>query len=304
MSKTVEKEVQKTKQEESPKFALIGLGFISESHIEAIEAVGGKIVLACDVDTNTFFKVPECTMVFNFWTEMMTHPLFKEVDYVSICTPNYLHLPIINSARALGKKVICEKPLVLNCTDVLTLDNDVNTVLQLRYSPFLLQMSSMVKETNEVTMDICVHRGEWYFDSWKNDVDLSGGMCMNIGVHYFDLLTLLFGELNAQESDWLVPERKAVGVLTNDNTFISWKLSLLEPKATERRQININGHTFLLNRGFGNLHTRVYEDVLAGNGIKPKAVFDSIKLVNKVNKRLGEVPYEASRSVKEDRRVL
>ena len=288
----MEENVSGVRKIETPKFALIGLGFISESHIDAIENVGGKLLLACDVDTNTFFKAPDYTVVHNDWILMMKDPRFKEIDYVSICTPNYLHFPMALEARARGKKVICEKPLVLDCGETYHLDNEVNTVLQLRHSPLYLQMGPALKETNEVAMDIHVHRGEWYFLSWKNDIVRSGGMCMNIGVHYFDLLMLLFGSLHVEEAEWVVPDRIAKGVLTNENTFISWTLSIIEPKATQRRQLNINGRMFNLNRKFESLHTRVYEDVLEGNGIKPHSVRDSIKLVNNINQKLGECVYE------------
>ena len=288
----MEETVQKYVKGKEPKFALMGLGFISESHIDAIEAVGGKIALACDIDTNTYFKVPDHTLVHNDWLLMMRDPRFKEVDYVSICTPNYLHFPMALEARARGKKVICEKPLVLSCAETYHLDNEVNTVLQLRHSPLYLQMGAAQKETNEVFMDIYVHRGEWYFLSWKNDIVRSGGMCMNIGVHYFDLLTLLFGGLQVEEAEWVMKDKIAKGVLVNDTTFISWTLSIVEPKATQRRQLSINGRSFNLNRKFESLHTKVYQDVLEGNGIKPPSVLNSIKLVNNITQKLGEDVYE------------
>lgn len=280
--------MEKESSEATKNFALIGLGFISEKHIEAIESVGGKLLLACDIDIRTYFKTPDHTTVHNLWTSMFHDPKMREIDYVSICTPNYLHFPMLQSARALNKKVICEKPLVLDCNEIFHLDKEVNTVLQLRYSPLYLQMASAVREVNEVQMDIFVHRGTWYFDSWKNDKEMSGGMCMNIGIHYFDLLGQLFGELEVREAGWIERDKIARGVLASDKTFISWQLSIVEPKATQRRLLTINGQKFNLSRKFENLHTNVYAEVLEGNGIKPRSVLPSLKLVKAINKNLEE----------------
>ncbi len=260
-------------------YAIIGLGFISQKHIEAIEVTGGKLLMACDIDELKHSKV-ECDCFYD-WKMMFYSGYFKNVDIVSICTPNYLHYEMIMEVRKKGKIIICEKPLVLNFNHLISISNNVNVVMQLRYSPILDEIRKSIKKNyNFIELKIDIHRGEWYFKTWKNDKVQSGGLLMNIGIHYFDLLQLLFGDLEIHVSN--CKEKQAFGILVNNNSEIRYNISLNAPMDNQRRQLIVNGNKFNLSREFDNLHTKVYEDVLSGGGIKPSEAYKSIWLTKKL----------------------
>ena len=160
-------------------YALIGLGFISKRHVEAINKTGGKIVLTCDND-------PDKKADFLDYKEMFNSPRFDEVEYVVVAVPNFLHSQICRDAIAKGKKVLCEKPLTI-FDDFEGLE-DVNVVMQLRYNP-------QIKYIPAGNIDIFVktYREPKYFESWKGQEALSGGILYNMGVHYIDLLCHVLG---------------------------------------------------------------------------------------------------------------
>jgi UDP-N-acetyl-2-amino-2-deoxyglucuronate dehydrogenase len=275
-----------------PKFAIIGLGFISGKHLDAIDDVGGELIMGCDIDEEKSIKLPSECKFFRYWKNMLDDPLFEKVDYVSICTPNHLHFPMIQAVRDREKEVICEKPLVLRSEQIHELDDKVYTVLQLRYSPLLALMRGCVLSSNLVTMNITVNRGAWYFDSWKNDKEKSGGLCMNIGIHYFDLLILLFGNLIVKDVFISVPDREIGGVFYTNDSFITWKLSLLGKKDNQHRSIVINNMKFNLSRNFESLHTQVYKDIVfSDGGVTPRMVYKTIRLVEMIHTKLklGEI---------------
>jgi UDP-N-acetyl-2-amino-2-deoxyglucuronate dehydrogenase len=275
-----------------PKFAIIGLGFISDKHLDAIEDVNGVVVAGCDIDEEKRQKLPEGCRFFPKWERMMNDSIFREVDYVSICTPNYLHFPMAVAARERGKKVICEKPLVIRSEHIHHLDDKVYSVLQLRYSPILNTIRNNLSDSNMVEMNISVHRGDWYFDSWKNDDEKSGGLCMNIGIHYFDLLTSLFGHLSVKDVFVGMPGKEIGGVFHTEDNFITWKLSLLAKKDNQCRSITVNNIKYDLSRRFDNLHTKVYEDVVFNdNGVTPNMVYKSLRLVEMINMKLKLVEF-------------
>jgi len=269
-------------------YALIGLGFISQKHIDAINNTGGKLLMACDIDSNKWGKLDTDVEFFTDWHLMFRNIEFKNVDIVSICTPNYLHFEMINAARFMEKTAICEKPLVLNPEQIRVLDDKVNVVMQLRYSSLLSSniFDSIKKEGNDVELNINVHRGEWYFNTWKNDKSKSGGLLMNIGIHYFDLLQLLFGDFTSLLSA-VNTEKSAKGILHNSRSEVRWNINLDIPMDNQRRQLVVNGEKFNLSAGFDNLHTIVYKDIINGGGIKPSEAYKSIWLTRKLQE-LGE----------------
>ena len=266
------------------KYAIIGLGYISSKHMDAIEETGGKLIVGCDIDSNKVRKLPKDVEFFTNWKAMMTGTkLFDEVDIVSICTPNYLHYPMISVALKQGKTIICEKPVTISPAQAWTLGNRVNVVLQLRYSPVIQQIRETCKpEGNVAFLDIHINRGEWYHNSWKGNEEKSGGLLMNIGIHYFDLLIHLFGSMFPEVCfPWKAGVGKDVeGKLINGKGSVIWRLNITAEKDNQYRVLYLNGEKFNLDRGFENLHTKVYEEVLAGRGVKPVQVLNSLCCVN------------------------
>ena len=292
MEKVTGRKGEKNSTHESvkkPKFGIIGLGFISGKHIEAIEDIGGELIAGCDIDKEKFHKLPEGCEKFTDWKGMIKSSVFREVDYVSICTPNYLHFPMVGECRRKEKTVICEKPLVLNSAQLLGMDENVFCVLQLRYSPILGQLRSELRDANIVDMNITVHRGEWYLSSWKNGFSKSGGLVMNIGVHYFDILSELFKSLVLKDIFIGVPGRELGGVFYTENDFITWKLSIMGSQDNQCRMISINGKNFDLSKKFDSLHTEVYRKIVwHGEGITPRMVYRSLRVVETINRSMEE----------------
>ncbi len=276
------------------KYAIIGLGFVSARHLDAIVATSGRLWMACDIDKEKEQKVRSfigCRF-FTDYKEMMGHKDFDEVDYVVICTPNHLHLDMIQRARLLGKKVICEKPVVLDPEDIYSLDKNVNVVMQLRHSPLLPAMLAAVKpKCNQAYLKINIHRGEWYFNTWKHDVEKSGGLFVNIGIHYFDIINSLFGGFLRRggniykQSKFVIEGKRAYGMLQNEKMdIVKWEIDITVPMDNQIRCLDINGKFFNLGQKFEGLHTKVYECVLADMGLRPLQTIDSLKLASKLQK--------------------
>ena len=290
-------------------FAIIGLGFISERHIRAIEHIGGKIVSICDINKDKwkdhniknsmefsyFEKLP--VKFFIDWEEMMESSLFEEVDYTVILTPNYLHYPMIKKARDRGSKVICEKPLATSIDELKMLaeDPDIYTTLQLRYAYPILKKKKDPYERNEIRMQIKVHRGDWYFKSWKVDLDKSGGLLFNIGIHYFDLLVREFGKFHIGEVS-LYDDKRMKGMIQNERAIVRWELSIDAPennqireiKFAEGQRIDLTGYSYGgsdIKVDFNNLHNKVYEDIMKGEGVRPKDIIETTQLVEDMTNR-------------------
>jgi UDP-N-acetyl-2-amino-2-deoxyglucuronate dehydrogenase len=284
-------------------FAIIGLGFIAEKHIRAIKHVGGKVTHICDIkkdkwgnhnirnsmEFSYFEKLP--VKFYVDWEDMMESLRFEEVDYVVILTPNYLHYPMIKKARQRGSKVICEKPLVttMDELEMLAEDNDIYTTLQLRYAYSILKKKKDLYERNEIRMRINVHRGDWYYKSWKVDLDKSGGLLFNIGIHYFDLLVREFGKFHIGEVS-SYDDKSMKGMIQNERAIVRWELSIDAPennqvreiKFGEGQRIDLTGYIYGgsdVRVDFNNLHNKVYEDIMKGEGVRPKDIIETTQLV-------------------------
>ena len=170
------------------KWAIVGLGFISERHFKAIEHIGGEVILACDIDPEKAYDFEDKNVSFyqDFY-EMISSLTFKEVTHVAICTPNYLHAVMINAIK--GKVVLCEKPLTFEVKELEGLKK-VWTVLQLRHHPMI---KSLVGNPVHVQIVVKVFRGQDYWFGWKGKDHQSGGIIFNLGIHYLDLLIYLLG---------------------------------------------------------------------------------------------------------------
>jgi len=293
-------------------FALIGAaGYISPRHMKAIKDTGNRIVAALDPfdcvgtmdsyfpDTD-FFTEPE--RFDRHLDKLRRKNEGNQVQYVSICSPNYLHDAHIRLALRNGCHAICEKPIVLNPWNVDALQEIENesgkkiyTILQLRHHPSIIELKKIVEEgppekIYNVDLKYFTSRGKWYFVSWKGNVEKSGGVATNIGVHFFDMLGWIFGkvvDLHVTESK---PE-KVSGYLELEKARVKWKLSLdvndipknlLEKGQRTYRSIQIEGKEIEFSGGFTDLHTISYQEILQGNGYGLGAAKNSIELVHNI----------------------
>lgn len=289
------------------RFALIGAaGYIAPRHLQAIAAVGGDLATALDRSDSVgimdrYFPDTE------FFTEFERFEAYlgdlkregKGVDYVSICSPNYLHASHIRTALSNSAHAICEKPLVLDETDLdVLLDAEkvsgkkVYTILQLRLHPSILALRDRLLNAPDDTVhevDICyvTSRGGWYGVSWKGDAGKSGGIATNIGVHFFDMLTFLFGDVQ-ESAVHLREETHAAGWLKLARANVRWFLSIdrkhlpvtTPTGQTTYRSITVDGAEIEFSGGFTDLHTESYRTILAGGGFGLEDARTSIRTVS------------------------
>lgn len=292
-------------------FALIGAaGYIAPRHMKAIKDTGNSLLAAYDkgdsvgiIDSHfpsaDFFVEFER---FDRHIEKLKYEKDVYLDYVSICSPNYLHDAHIRFALRSGADAICEKPLVLNPWNIDKLERvEENTgkkiynILQLRVHPSIIKLKQRVKEKSkdakyEVDLTYLTSRGNWYYTSWKGDHDKSGGIATNIGVHFYDMLSWIFGEV--QENMVHVHEKdRAAGYLEFENARVRWFLSInsdylpqevRDKGQTTFRSITIDGDELEFSDGFTNLHTMVYKDILIGKGYGLKAARTAIEIVHSI----------------------
>lgn len=291
------------------RFALIGAaGFVAERHIRAIKETGNELVCAMDTfdvmgRMDSYF--PEAEFVTSEKELVQFLQLAKEraepVDYISICSPNFLHIKHIDLALKNGCNVICEKPLVIHSADLDKIKEweadsgkKVYTVLQLRYHPTILRLKEEIEQSDKDFFDIdlkyITSRGKWYFKSWKGDVKKSGGIATNIGIHFFDMLTWIFGDVQ-QNKIMHSEDIKTSGELILKKARVNWFLSLdyndLPEAATHAgkrtyRSIKVDGNEIEFSDGFTDLHTETYWQILAGNGFGVEDAKGSIDLTENI----------------------
>lgn len=293
-------------------FALIGAaGYIAPRHMRAIKETGNYLVAAMDPSDSVgvldsyhpnaqFFTEYER---FDRHIDMLRRDAAgKKVDYVSICSPNYLHDSHSRFAMRSGADAICEKPLVLNPWNIdglQELEQDTGcrtyTILQLRLHPAIKQLKSQVASNNsdrkfDVDLTYVTSRGSWYLNSWKGDSQKSGGIATNIGVHFFDMLFFIFG--NLQDCKVHRSEAtKAAGFLEYERARVRWYLSidgndLPQSAASEGkrtyRSITVNRSEIEFSGGFEDLHTESYRQILAGNGFALSENATAIQTVSRI----------------------
>jgi UDP-N-acetyl-2-amino-2-deoxyglucuronate dehydrogenase len=292
-------------------FAITGVaGYIAPRHLKAIRDTGHRLVAATDPH-DAVGILDRFAFDVRFFTEferfdrhlekLRRGPEEARVHYVSICSPNYLHDAHIRLALRVGAHAICEKPLVINPWNLDALQEleeetgrTVSTVLQLRLHPQLIALRDRLQaepaRRHEVCLTYITARGGWYHVSWKGHDDRSGGIITNIGIHFFDLLLWLFGPVERCEVHQREPRRLA-GALQLQRARVRWFLSAepadlpfaAEPGVrTSFRSISIDGAELDFSEGFGNLHTRAYEDVLAGRGYGIDDARPSIELAHAI----------------------
>lgn len=275
-------------------FALIGVsGYIAPRHMAAIKDTGNQLVASLDPNDSvgiidSYF--PNASFFTEF--ERFDRHIDKErrkgnkIDYISICSPNYLHDSQIRFALRSGSDVICEKPLVLNPWNIDGLseiekdtNQKINTILQLRIHPSIIELKDKVKRTKnenkfEVDLTYITSRGKWYLQSWKGDSKKSGGIATNIGIHFFDMLHFVFGDIQ-ENIVHAHNETMAAGYIEYENARVRWFLSMdyesipdnfKEKGLRTYRSIKVNGDEFEFSDGFTDLHTLSYQEILAGRG--------------------------------------
>jgi len=285
-------------------FAITGVaGFVAPRHLAAIRDTGHALVAALDPHDSVgvldayfpeaaFFTEPER---FDRHLEKLRRgPEAERVHALSVCAPNHLHDAHVRLALRVGADAICEKPLVLNPWNLDALADleteygrRVWTVLQLRVHPALEALRQRLAagdRRHSVRLTYVTTRGRWYRYSWKGDPERSGGVATNIGIHFFDLLLWLFGGVRQSEVHVAEPERMS-GALELDRADVQWFLSILPgdlPAGAPPtfRQVVVDGEEVEFSGGFGDLHTRVYERTLAGEGLGIADARPSIELVH------------------------
>jgi UDP-N-acetyl-2-amino-2-deoxyglucuronate dehydrogenase len=295
-------------------FALIGAsGYIAPRHMRAIKETGNNLVCALDpydgigiMDSYfpqaAFFTEPER---FDRHLDKLRRQGDKKIDYVSICSPNYLHDAHIRMALRNDAHAICEKPLVLNPWNLDGLQEieaetgkKIYTILQLRLHPAIQALKKQIEEGPadkvwDVDLTYITSRGRWYFISWKGNLQKSGGVATNIGIHFFDMLGWIFGDCLEVELQTELPE-KAKGTLIFQKARVNWFLSVDERDLPEEivsagkrtfRKINIEGQAFEFSEGFTDLHTESYRNILTGGGFGIEEARKSIEIVSKLRSR-------------------
>jgi UDP-N-acetyl-2-amino-2-deoxyglucuronate dehydrogenase len=291
-------------------FALIGAGgYIAPRHMKAIKDTGNNLTAALDKNDSVGIMdsyFPEA----DFFTEFERFDrhlekqkrLGNKTDFVSVCSPNYLHDAHIRFGLRIGANVICEKPVVLNPWNVEALmeieketGGQVFTILQLRLHPAIIALKEKIAaapatQKHTVNLQYITSRGHWYHTSWKGDMEKSGGIATNIGVHFFDMLLWIFGDVKENT----VIEHSAytaAGKLELEKANVNWMLSIdaaalpEEAKAAGKRTfrtLTIDGESFEFSDGFTELHTKSYEEILKGNGFRISETLKAIELVHSI----------------------
>jgi len=291
-------------------FILIGAaGYIAPRHMKAIKETGNNLIAAYDpydgvgvMDSH----FPEA----HFFTEFERFDRHIEkikragtkIDYVSICSPNYLHDSHIRYGLRIGADVICEKPLVLNPWNVDALieleeeyDNKVHTILQLRHHEAILELKEKIEngpadKVYDIDLTYITSRGNWYYTSWKGNEEKSGGIASNIGVHFFDMLQWIFGPMKQATVDIKTKDTNS-GTLKFKQANVNWYLSInaenLPQKAKDQglptfRTLSIEGEDIEFSKGFTDLHTVSYQKIISGEGYGLADAKSSIEIVSEI----------------------
>ncbi|MCA0931048.1 Gfo/Idh/MocA family oxidoreductase [Lutimonas saemankumensis] len=291
-------------------FALIGVaGYVAHRHLRAIKETNNDLLVALDnFDSvgimDSFFPNASFFVEFERFDRHIEKLRRKNIDldFISICTPNYLHDSHIRMALRSGANAICEKPLVLNPWNLDALknieneyDGKVNTILQLRLHPSIIKLKEKISlasdsKIHDVDLTYLTSRGNWYYTSWKGDISKSGGIASNIGIHFYDMLSWVFGPVKSNIVHLHTHDR-AAGFLEFEKARVRWFLSIndkLLPKDIQEkgqrtyRSITVDGKEIEFSDGFFDLHTKSYEKILSGEGFGIEEARQSINIVHQI----------------------
>lgn len=304
-----------SKAQQTFNFALIGAaGYIAPRHMKAIKETGNDLIAALDpfdsvgiIDSffpnADFFIEPER---FDRHLDKLRRSIDQKVDYVSICSPNYLHDAHIRLALRNDAHAICEKPLLLNPWNLKGLEDieketgkRIYNMLQLRHHPSIIKLKEKFDalpddKIHDIELTYITSRGKWYFYSWKGDIKKSGGVVTNIGIHFFDMLSWIFGDVQSS-SVHISKENEAAGLLHLKRANVRWFLSLdknkLPKKAVENNQstfrsISIDNEKIEFSGGFTDLHTASYQKILEGEGYGILDASNSIEIAHMIRNQI------------------
>ncbi|QDH81247.1 Gfo/Idh/MocA family oxidoreductase [Echinicola soli] len=291
-------------------FALIGAaGYIAPRHMKAIKDTNNQLLAAYD----KFDSVGIIDSHFpnaDFFTEFERFDRHVEklkrgadkINYMSVCSPNYLHDSHIRFGLRVGANVICEKPLVLNPWNIDALKEveqehgtKVFNILQLRLHPSIIALKEKIQngpkdKVYDIDLAYITSRGHWYYTSWKGDVTKSGGIATNIGVHFYDMLTWIFGDVKESVVHIHTHDR-AAGYFELEKARVRWFLSINAdtlPKAVKERggrtyrSLTMEGEEIEFSDGFTELHTHSYQHILDGEGFGLDEARNSIQIVHDI----------------------
>ena len=291
-------------------FLLIGAaGFVAPRHLKAIKETGNRLLAALDkADAvgvmDSYFPEADFFTEFERFDRHVSKGIRQgqSVDFVSVCSPNYLHDAHIRFGLRIGADVICEKPLVLNPWNLEGLQEEeawsgkkVYTILQLRLHPSIIALKQQIASGDptrvyDLDLTYITSRGKWYYASWKGDPSKSGGIATNIGIHFFDMLQWLFGPV--QEMDMHVHTHdRAAGYLGFSRARVRWFLGIngaTLPAEVRRkggrtyRSLTLDGQEIEFSEGFTDLHTLSYADILAGRGFGLSDAAPAVALVHQI----------------------
>ncbi|MFC2107756.1 Gfo/Idh/MocA family protein [Bacteroidota bacterium] len=292
-------------------FALIGAaGYIAPRHMKAIKDTGNNLVAALDKNDSvgiidSYFPQSDFfveTERFDRHIDKLRRKGEKKVEYISICSPNYLHDAHIRLALRNDAHAICEKPIVLNPWNVDALqeleqeyNKKIYNILQVRLHPSIIKLKEEIDngpddKVYDIDLTYITSRGRWYHMSWKGDIQKSGGVATNIGVHFFDMLTWIFGDVKENTVHHTEPD-KAAGFLHLKKARIRWFMSLDPENLPDNlkglgqrtyRSITVDGKEVEFSDGFTDLHTRIYENILNGEGYDMEDARKSIEIVHSI----------------------
>ncbi len=292
-------------------FAMIGVaGYVAVRHLRAIKDTGNNLLVALDkFDSvgimDSYFPNASFFVEFERFDrhiEKLKRKKNISLDYISICTPNYLHDSHIRMALRSGANAICEKPLVLNPWNIDALEDiqkeynkKVNTILQLRLHPSIIALKKKIDKgpkdkVYDVDLTYLTSRGNWYYTSWKGDITKSGGIATNIGIHFFDMLVWVFGDLTMNKVHLHTHDR-AAGYLEFKKARVRWFLSINDQVLPEEikkkgqrtyRSITVDGNEVEFSDGFFDLHTQSYQNIIEGKGFGLEEAKQSINIVHNI----------------------
>lgn len=289
------------------RFGIIGCaGYIAPRHLKAIKDTGNELVCALD-KSDSVGILDSFSYDTDFFTEFERFDRYADklrrrgapLDFISVCTPNYLHDAQIRWGLRNGLYVICEKPMVIepwNLTGVEEVERDsgkrVFGIMQLRLHPAIKSLKKRIESLgnmkHQVVLDYIASRGKWYDYSWKGDEAKSGGLAMNLGVHFFDMLLWIFGKVKNFDVELNTP-KKMRGALELELANVNWTLSCdrkdLPVNVTNKgkstyRSIKVDGEELEFSEGFVDLHTESYKEILNGRGFGVQDVKPSIELIH------------------------
>ena len=286
-------------------FLLIGAaGYIAPRHMKAIKETGNNLLASFDPYDgvgiiDSYFPKSKFFIEFERFDRYVEKCIRNKIkiDFLVVTSPNYLHDSHIRYGLRLGLNVICEKPIVLNpwnLDGLKELEDDsigkVSSILQLRLHPNIIELKNKVsknpsKRDYKINLKYISSRGDWYFISWKGDIKKSGGLCTNIGIHFFDVLTWIFGPKEEMEVE-KISDKTFKGKLKLKRANVEWFLSVddkfLNEGTRTLRTLSIDDQEIDFSHGFEDLHTKSYEEILNGNGFGISETEESIKIISEI----------------------